>query len=31
MVNDFIKAALPWIFIGLFVAMSCFLMSKKKD
>ena len=31
MVNDFIKAALPWIFIGLLVAMSCFLMSKKKD
>lgn len=30
MVVDFMKAALPWILLGLFVAISCFLISKKK-
>lgn len=30
MVSDFIGAAFPWIAIGLFVAVSCFLMDKKK-
>lgn len=29
MVSDFLGAAFPWILIGLFVAISCFLMSKK--
>ena len=30
MVSDFIRAAFPWIFMGLFVAISCSLMSKKE-
>ena len=30
MVSDFIGAAFPWILMGLFVAISCSLMSKKK-
>lgn len=29
MVNDFIGAAFPWILMGLFVAISCFLINKK--
>ena len=28
MVGDFIGAAFPWILMGLFVAISCSLMSK---
>ncbi len=30
MVSDFLGAAFPWILIGLFVAISCSLMSKKR-
>ncbi len=30
MVSDFLGAAFPWILIGLFVAFSCSLMSKKE-
>ena len=30
MFSDFINAAFPWILIGLFVAISCSLMSKKE-
>ncbi len=30
MISDFFGAAFPWILIGLFVAISCSLMSKKK-
>ena len=30
MFSDFISAAFPWILIGLFVAISCSLMSKKE-
>ena len=30
MVSDFIRAAFPWILMGLFVAISCSLMSKKE-
>ncbi len=30
MVRDFISAAIPWIFMGLFVAVICSKMSKKK-
>lgn len=30
MVSDFLGAAFPWILIGLFVAISCSLMSKKE-
>ncbi len=30
MIGDFWRAAFPWIFIGLFVAICCSLMSKKK-
>lgn len=30
MFGDFINAAFPWILIGLFVAISCSLMSKKE-
>lgn len=29
MVSDFMGAAFPWIAMGLFVAGSCYLMSKK--
>lgn len=29
MVSDFFGAAFPWILMGLFVAISCSLMSKK--
>ncbi len=29
MVSDFLGAAFPWILIGLFVAISCSLMSRK--
>jgi hypothetical protein len=29
MVIDFMGAAFPWIFMSLFVAISCTLMSKK--
>lgn len=28
MITDFVTSALPWILIGLFVAISCSLMSK---
>ena len=28
--SDFLGAAFPWILIGLFVAISCSLMSKKE-
>ena len=31
MVSDFLGAAFPWILIGLFVAISCSLMSKKRN
>lgn len=31
MVSDFIRAAFPWILMGLFVAISCSLMSKKRN
>ncbi len=31
MVSDFIRAAFPWILMGLFVAISCSLMSKKRE
>ena len=31
MVRDFIGAAFPWILMGLFVAISCSLMSKKQN
>lgn len=27
---EFFKAALPWILLGLFVAISCVIMSNKK-
>ncbi len=30
-VNDFLGAAFPWILISLFVAVSCSLMSKRKN
>ncbi len=30
MISDFIKAAFPWILMGLFVAICCSLISKKK-
>jgi hypothetical protein len=30
MVSTFLGAAFPWILIGLFVAISCSLMSKKE-
>lgn len=30
MVSDFLGTAFLWILIGLFVAVSCSLMSKKK-
>ena len=30
MVSDFFGAAFPWILLGLFVAISCSLMSKEK-
>lgn len=30
MISDFFVAAFPWILLGLFVAISCSLMSKKK-
>ena len=30
LVSDFLGAAFPWILIGLFVAISCSLMSKKE-
>ena len=30
MVSDFIRAAFPWILMGLFVAISCSLMSKEE-
>lgn len=30
MISDFWGAAFPWILLGLFVAVSCSLMSKKK-
>ncbi len=30
MVSDFLGAAFPWILMGLFAAISCSLMSKKK-
>lgn len=27
---EFFEAAFPWIFLGLFVAVSCVIISKKK-
>ena len=30
MISDFLEAAFPWILLGLSVAISCSLMSKKK-
>lgn len=30
MISDFAGAAFPWILIGLFAAISCSLMSRKK-
>jgi len=27
---EFVKAAFPWVAMGLFVAVSCAVMSKKK-
>lgn len=30
MVSDFLGAAFPWILIGLFVAISCSLISRKE-
>lgn len=30
MVFDFVNAALPWIGMGLFVAIGCLFLSKKK-
>ncbi len=30
MFSDFMGAAFPWILIGLFVAISCSIMNKKK-
>lgn len=30
MVVDFMEAALPWILLGLFVAISCSFISKTK-
>lgn len=30
MISDFVGAAFPWILIGLFAAISCSLMSRKK-
>lgn len=30
MVADFLNAAFPWVFMGLFVAISLSLMSEKK-
>lgn len=29
MITDFLSAAFPWILMGLFVAISCSLMSKE--
>ncbi len=31
MISDFFGAAFPWILLGLFVAISCSLMSKKRN
>ncbi len=31
MVHDFLTAAAPWIFIGLFTAVGCTWMSKRKQ
>lgn len=31
MVVDFMGAALPWILLGLFVAISCSFMGKMKE
>lgn len=31
MINDFLGAAFPWILLGLFVAISCSLMSKEEN
>lgn len=31
MVVDFMEAALPWILLGLFVAISCSFISKTND
>lgn len=28
--DEFARAALPWILLGLFVALSCAYMSRKK-
>ena len=30
MVSDFINVAFPWILMGLFAAIGCALMGKKK-
>ena len=30
MVSDFIRAAFPWILLGLFAAIGCSLMGKKE-
>lgn len=30
MIGDFMTAAIPWIVMGLFVAVSCSFMSKKE-
>lgn len=30
MIHDFTAAAFPWIAMGIFAAISCSLMSKKK-
>ena len=30
MISDFMEAAFPWIVMGLFVAISCVLMNKRK-
>ena len=30
MMHEFARAALPWILLGLFVAVSCVYMSRKK-
>lgn len=29
--TDFLKAALPWVLLGLFIAVSCALMSRKTE
>lgn len=29
-INEFFKAALPWILLGLFVAVSCVIIHTKK-